>query len=228
MAASTLGTQMKLHDILLQFPLFYGIAKDDLDNIVSHIKFDFSKLQGGCVIARDGEVCDRLIMITHGCIEAKTTAFDNGYWVCEALEAPFLIQPHRLFGLSQRFSTTFYTKTECNLISLAKVEVVMLLENFELFRLNYINSLALMAQKGNDIPWRHHGMNVREKVCEFFIQRVTKPAGGKEFHILMTRLAQELNYTRLEVSKVLNQMENEGLLELHRGRVVIPHIERLV
>lgn len=218
---------MKLHDILLQFPLFYGIAKDDLDNIVSHTKFDFSKLKTGCNIVEDEMACDRLTMITHGSFEIQTTAFDKGYWVCETIDAPFMIQPHRLFGLRQRFSSTFYAKTECNLISLSKTEVVMLLEHFELFRLNYINILALMAQNGNDLPWRHQGETIREKVCDFFKQHATRPAGKKEFHILMTRLAKVLNQTRLEISKTLNQMRSEGLIELHRGRIIIPHLERL-
>lgn len=217
---------MKLYDILLQFPLFYGIAKDDLDNIVSHTKFDFSRVKEGHNIVADGEKCDSLIMVTHGSIEAKTSAFDNGYCVYETMESPLMIQPHRLFGLRQRFSSTYFAKTECNLIALPKTEVIMLLEHFELFRINYINSLALMAQKGNTLPWRHHGDTVREKINEFFKQHVTRPAGKKEFHILMLRLAKELNLSRLEVSQALNQMKNEGLLELHRGKIIIPHMER--
>ena len=41
-------------------------------------------------------------------------------------------------------------------------------------------------------------------------------------------LAQELNDSRLNVSRVLNQLQYEGLIELHRGRVVIPQLERLL
>jgi len=54
------------------------------------------------------------------------------------------------------------------------------------------------------------------------------PAGTKTFFILMERLAQELNDSRLNVSRVLNQLQYEGLVELHRGRVVIPQLERLM
>ena len=46
--------------------------------------------------------------------------------------------------------------------------------------------------------------------------------------IKMEELANAINDTRLGVSKALNGMQEDGLLELHRGEIVIPDIERLV
>ena len=46
--------------------------------------------------------------------------------------------------------------------------------------------------------------------------------------IKMENLAQILNETRLNVSKVLNQMQDEGLLALHRGEIEIPEAGYLV
>jgi DNA-binding GntR family transcriptional regulator len=43
----------------------------------------------------------------------------------------------------------------------------------------------------------------------------------------MERLAVEVNDSRLDVSRALNDMQRRGLLELHRGRIVIPSLERL-
>ena len=48
------------------------------------------------------------------------------------------------------------------------------------------------------------------------------------FHILMNQLAGELNDSRLNVSKVLNEMEREHLIILHRGRIEIPLLERVL
>jgi predicted transcriptional regulator len=44
----------------------------------------------------------------------------------------------------------------------------------------------------------------------------------------MERLAEEVNDSRLNVSRVLNQMQEAGMLELHRGRIEIPQLERLL
>ena len=42
------------------------------------------------------------------------------------------------------------------------------------------------------------------------------------------RLAQELNVKRLKVSVALNELETQGLIELHRGRISIPALEKLI
>jgi DNA-binding IscR family transcriptional regulator len=44
----------------------------------------------------------------------------------------------------------------------------------------------------------------------------------------MEQLALELNDSRLNVSRVLNQLQRDGLVELHRGKIVVPQLERLL
>ena len=77
-------------------------------------------------------------------------------------------------------------------------------------------------------PWRRCPQSLRERVIRFFVQHCTYPAGHKTFCILMERLAEELNDSRLNVSRVLNLLQEERLLELHRGRIEIPQLEHLL
>ena len=44
----------------------------------------------------------------------------------------------------------------------------------------------------------------------------------------MRQLANEINDSRLDVSKTLNEMEEEGLLILSRGKITVPAIERII
>ena len=44
----------------------------------------------------------------------------------------------------------------------------------------------------------------------------------------MNQLAHELNDSRLNVSVALNRLQEQNLLELYRGRIVIPAMERLI
>jgi DNA-binding GntR family transcriptional regulator len=43
----------------------------------------------------------------------------------------------------------------------------------------------------------------------------------------MTQLADELGDSRLDVSRALNQLQRDGLLELRRGRIIVPQMELL-
>lgn len=44
----------------------------------------------------------------------------------------------------------------------------------------------------------------------------------------MTRMAKELNDSRLDISKALNNLEAQGLLRLQRERIFIPALEKLL
>jgi hypothetical protein len=69
---------------------------------------------------------------------------------------------------------------------------------------------------------------LEDRIVRFFAQHCIYPAGPKVFHILMNRLADELNDSRLNVSRALNALQREGKIVLRRGRVEIPQMERLL
>jgi len=119
------------------------------------------------------------------------------------------------------------THTECHFILLSKDEVLRLFDDILTFRLNLLNLLSTLAQQRGRRPWRRVSVPLTDRIARFFIDHAHYPAGRKEVRILMERLAVELNDSRLDVSRALNDMQRRGLVELHRGRIVIPSLERL-
>ena len=102
------------------------------------------------------------------------------------------------------------------------------MEDFLVFRLNLVNQFATQTQKHIHQMWRRSPLMLRDRLIRFLTLHCIYPAGPKTFYILMERLAEELNDSRLNVSRVLNRLQAEGLLELHRGRIDIPQLERLL
>ena len=219
---------LKIYDKLLQFTLFQGMSHADLMEVVGHTKFDFSKHPMGQRIVKDGDVCDRLIFLTTGSLSVETVSYDHTCRVSETVNAPYAIQTEQLFGLTQRYTSTFKTLTDCSFITIDKQEVMLLLETQLVFRLNMLNMLAADSQRLRQRVWRSAPQSLRERIIRFFFSRCNYPAGPKTFYILMKQLANELNDSRLDISHTLNDMQDEGLLTLHRGRIQIPMLERLL
>jgi len=219
---------MEIYDRLLQFTLFQGMSHADLMQVAGHTKFDFSKLPSGKRLVRAGEACNRLIFVTSGHLIAETQSDDGTCRVTEHVGAPYTIQPANLFGIAQRYTTTFRTETPCSLITLDKQEILLLLETQLVFRLNMLNLLATESQRLYHNQWRQAPTTLRLRLTRYFFSRSIYPAGAKTFHILMKQLASDLNASRIDVSKALNQLQADGLLTLHRGRIEIPSLERLL
>lgn len=219
---------MEIYDRLLQFTLFQGMSHADLMQVAGHTKFNFSKLAAGKKLVKEGDDCHHLVFVTNGTLRAETVSDDHSCRVTESISAPYILQPERLFGITQRYSSSFTAETPCSLISIDKQEVLLLLETQLVFRLNMLNLLAAESQRLRHHAWRTAPRTLPERITRFFFSRCLYPAGPKTFHILMQQMAKELNDSRLDISVALNEMQAEGLLTLHRGRIEIPMLERLL
>ncbi len=218
---------LHIYDKLLQFPLFLGMSSSDMMQMAAHTRFEFLKLPQGKHIVRAGEVCRHLHLLTDGQIKAETKSQDGAWRLIEDIPAPFIIQPERIVGISQRFTTTFTTTTESHFISISKREMNNLADSILVFRLNLIGLFATRAQLLNDATRLAPPSSLRGHIVRFLRSRCIYPSGRKVFHILMQRLALEVNDSRLDVSHALNEMHNEGLIQLTRGIITIPDISTL-
>lgn len=220
--------ELTIFDRLLQFTLFQGMSQADLHEVVGHTKLGFSKMEAGKRFIQEGDNCTHLFFLTAGTLQCKTSSDDHSYSVTEYLKAPYCIQPEHLFGINQRYTSTFHTLTDCNFISIEKQEVLLLLETQLVFRLNMLSMLATDAQRMRRRFWRQAPQSLRSSLTRFFFSRCLHPAGPKTFHILMNQLAAEMNDSRIDISHALHEMQQDGLLTLHRGRIEIPLLERLL
>ena len=219
---------LQIYDRLLQFPLFQGMSRDDLEIVAGHTRFGFLKMTAGRRVIHAGEPCTHLYFLINGSLKVESFSDDGRYSVVEQMSSPYILQQESIFGYYQRYTHNFYALTDVNFLMLDKEEVVRLSEDFLVFRLNLMNHLATQAQKLIQAQWRRSPQSLQERVVRFFFLHTLYPAGPKTFHILMERLAEEVNDSRLNVSRVLNRLQTMGLLELHRGRIEIPQVERLL
>ena len=176
----------------------------------------------------ENDACDSLLFLIKGSADAIGRADDNSYSITETVTAPDILQPERIFGLTQRYSRTFKAATDCSFISLGKMETLALAENYEIFRLNLLNIICTKSQRLTRYPWRTQPKDIRHKIVRFVETRCLRPAGEKTVRIKMERLADEISESRLNVSRELNAMHAEGVISLKRGEIHINALERLI
>ncbi|MBR1462936.1 MAG: Crp/Fnr family transcriptional regulator [Prevotella sp.] len=213
---------------LLELPLFQGMSRNDLNDVVAQTRFGFNRLPKGNTVVSDGEACNRLIFLTEGTLSVESRADDGSYSLVEQLNAPNILQPERLFGLTQCFTKTFTTLSPCRFLILDKAEAVRLSDKHQIFRINLLNIISTQSQRIAHQPWRTLPTGIRQKVARFIEMHSMRPAGPKILHIKMQTLANEIAESRLNLSRELNRMHAEGLIILSRGEISVPALERLM
>lgn len=220
--------ESRLYDTLLALPLFLGMSRNDLHQAAGRTKFDFHKIPAGGEIVKEGDRCLYLFFLLSGDIDVITEADDHGYSVIEDITAPEIFQPERIFGLNQRFTHTYKAKTDCSIMRIEKPDVFRLAEEFRIFRINLLNIVSTQTQKLYRRALRVPPKTLDERIIRFFEAHCLRPAGEKTFHIKMARIAEEVNDSRLDVSRALNRLKDASLLQLYRERIYIPALEKLI
>ncbi len=226
-SSSAVNAQLRLYDQLQLYPLFLGMSRAELLQLVGNARFDFRKYSAKSPVVKEGDSSTHLFLLMQGKVSVTSFSDNHHYHVEETLSAPWMIEPAHLFGLSTHYTKSVTALTTCHFVLLSKSEVLRLLDTFLTFRLNFLNLLSTSTQQLSHRFWRRIPQSLEGRIIQFFIDHCVYPAGPKAFYILMTQLAEVLNDSRLNVSVALNEMQQKGLLELHRGRILIPSLERL-
>lgn len=217
-----------MFDTLLQLPLFQGLAQEDFTNILGKVKLHFTKHKTGDLIVSGGTTCDRFIFTLKGEVTSLTTAANESFSILEYNPAPYLIEPQSMFGMNTNYVATYIASTELHTVSIEKSFVLNELFRYDIFRLNFINIISNRAQQLNTRLWSEAGNSVEKRICFFILNHIERPSGEKILKIKMEELGRIVNENRITISKALNSLQEQGLLKLHRGEIVIPQAEKLI
>lgn len=217
-----------MFETLLQLPLFQGLALEDLTSIVGKVKLHFVKHKAGETILKPGAPCDGLLFLLKGEVSSTTLSADASYSLTERVQAPYVVEPQSMFGMNTVYQSAWTAHTEVHTISVSKAFVMNNLFKYEIFRLNYMNIISNRAQNLSSRLWRVMEDNTERRIAGFILAHSERPAGEKRLKIKMKTLAGIINSSSMEVSRTLNGMQEQGLLELHRGEILIPDAELLL
>lgn len=218
--------QLQLYDKLVQFSLFQGISSTDMADIAANYKLGFRKVRTGELIAKAGQRSVMLLMIAGGQVEITRFADNKAWMMTEVLTAPHTIEPHRLFGLNTELEADYVALTDTNIIYIYKEELRKLISQFEVIRINILNLLAHTVQKFHNALLMRQPEKLDGRIIKYIKERCIYPAGRKVMKIKMTQLAEELNDSRLDISRALNDLSQQGMISLHRGTITIEAIEK--
>jgi len=217
-----------MYDNLLLLPLFQGLSKNDFTTILEKVRFHFLTFQEGETFIRQGETCQQLCFLLNGKAVARTMVEEPTYILSETIDAPTIIEPQSLFGMQPKYTATYQAQTQVKVLTIDKSYIFSELNKHEIFQLNFLNILSNRAQTANQKLWNAYVGSLNEKVIQFIALRSQNPIGGeKMLKITMEDWANLIDETRINLSRLLNELQDKGLIQLKRREFFIPDFEKL-
>lgn len=204
--------------LLARLPLLQGLGSRELAQLESRMEMELMPAQRRPIIVQ-GEPCSQLLFLVEGQLMRSYQSPDGKYGTRQTLDAPAAIEPEALYALGGTYRHSYRTLTECRFINIRRGDVTTRLMTLDIFRINYINLLSRQLQRLQEqlVPRQYESLEDR---LLHFIASIF-PYGTKDamLEMRMQDMADYLNAARLNVSRVLNRLQQQGLLQLGRGKI---------
>ena len=219
--------ELTMFEKILQLPIFQGLTKKEIEDIMSRIRLDFVNYQAGDEIVMQDDPCRGLIYIINGEIATEYRDPQGRFTLIEQLSPIGVIEPYNMFGMFQKYSRTYFFKTDGCTLTIDKSIVLKHLMTNHIIKINLLNIICNRYQQTQKLLCEFPDDNIRSKLVKFILSHSSIGKGQKEIHIKMTDIAAIIHETRLNVSKILNTLQQQGLVSLQRNMLLIKNIKDL-
>ena len=214
---------------LVNNPLFRGITPERLLADLEEISFHTRSYKKGEILAQQGAVCNRLVILTKGSVRGEMIDYSGRLIKVEDITAPRAIAPLFLFGEQNRYPVEVTANEPTEVIELPKPSVLSLFRKNELFLENYMNLSANYARTLSDKLFFMSFKTIRQKLASYLLRLYKQQ---QQTHITLDRSQQELSdyfgVSRPSLARELAHMQEDGLLIADRKHITILQKEELV
>ena len=215
--------------VLVNNPLFRGITPERLLADLEEISFHTRSYKKGEILAQQGAVCNRLVILTKGSVRGEMIDYSGRLIKVEDIAAPRAIAPLFLFGEENRYPVEVTANEPTEVIELPKSSVLSLFRKNEQFLENYMNLSANYARTLSDKLFFMSFKTIRQKLASYLLRLYKQQ---QQTHITLDRSQQELSdyfgVSRPSLARELAHMQEDGLLIADRKHITILQKEQLV
>ena len=215
--------------VLINNPLFRGITPEKLSANLEEISFHPRSYKKGKILARQGDVCNRLVILTKGSVRGEMIDYSGRLIKVEDIAAPRAIAPLFLFGEENRYPVEVTANEPTEVIEIPKTSVLELFRKNEQFLENYMNLSANYARTLSDKLFFMSFKTIRQKIASYLLRLYKQQ---QQLHITLDRSQQELSdyfgVSRPSLARELAHMQEDGLLTADRKQITILQKEELV
>ena len=215
--------------VLVNNPLFRGITPERLFADLEEISFHTRSYKKGEILAQQGAVCNRLVILTKGSVRGEMIDYSGRLIKVEDIAAPRAIAPLFLFGEENRYPVEVTANEPTEVIELPKSSVLSLFRKNEQFLENYMNLSANYARTLSDKLFFMSFKTIRQKLASYLLRLYKQQ---QQEHITLDRSQQELSdyfgVSRPSLARELAHMQEDGLLIADRKHITILQKEELV
>ncbi len=213
--------------ILTRSPLFRGIEHEEIDKLLSKVSHTFASHPNGKTIALRGSKCQNLLIILKGTVKCEMVDFNGKAMEVETISAPRPLAPAFLFGQQNRYPVDVIVSQPVEILSIPAKSLVVLFQMNQTLLNNYLNIICNRTHFLTDRLWFMSFKTIKEKFIHYLLNLCPEDSDEVILNKSQQELSEYFGVSRPSLSRVIGDLEKEGLIEHNRKNIKIVDKEAL-
>ena len=202
-----------IYQTLMQLPLFQGVSRGKLLELVEKTRFHFLKYEDGEKVASRATACTHLKFLLSGSIRCEMSTFDNKVKLSQTLHAPDIIAPDHLFGRSTHYPANYFAVGQIGIMQIDKSTFMNFMQEEPIFLINLLNILSRRSPKNKECLLSMSNGDMRERLAYWILNLTSRNATNIRINARQRDLYGYFGVQRTALLKTLEEMEQEKIID---------------
>lgn len=162
-----------IYQTLMQLPLFQGVSRSKLSELIDKTRFHFLKYNDGELAIGRSESCTHFKFLLSGSLRCEMCTYDGKVRLIQTLHAPDIIAPEHMFGRTTHYPANYYAIGSAGLMQIDKATFITFMRDEPIFLINMLNILSRRSQKNKEAILSISTGDMKERIA-FWILSLTQ------------------------------------------------------
>lgn len=210
-----------IYQNLMELPLFQGISRGKLMELVEKTRFHFLKYEDGELAISRSESCTHLKFLISGDLRCEINTYDGKIKLNQTLHAPDIIAPDHLFGRNTHYPANYYAAGQVGIMQIEKSTFMTFMQSEPIFLINLLNILSRRCQKNKETLLSISAGDLRERLAHW----VLNLTGRNSTHIRINGRQRDLysyfGVQRMALLNTLAELKQEKIIDYTLNEITI-------
>ncbi len=210
-----------MYELLLQLPLFQGINRARLGELIEKTKFHFLKYPSGSQLVKKGDHCTHLKFLISGKIRTELSNMNGKIHISEEFDAPNVIAPNFLFGAVTSYPYDVFAVEETGIMQIDKPTFINLMQSEEIFLLNMLNITSNKSQKSLESFSFFTSGDMKEKLACWILNFTNRKANNIKIVCKQKELYTFFGVQRSVFLYALNELKDMKIIDYDMRQISV-------
>ncbi|WMJ76920.1 MULTISPECIES: Crp/Fnr family transcriptional regulator [unclassified Sedimentibacter] len=214
--------------LIKNMDLFKCLSEDELESVLSNNNYNIKNYNKNSIIYMQNEKCKSLDIILEGIVSVQKINSEGNVLTINDFMSGDVIGESLVFSIDNKYPMTVFAKNDVTILNIKKELILKLCQSNECFLISFLHSLSSKALILSDKIKSLTMKTLRQCIIEYLLFEYYAQDSTKiKLNMTKKDLAEKIGVQRSSLSRELNKMRKDGLIDFNAKFIFIKDIDLL-